>query len=120
MKHKTVGCTQLCPLSFGSLVSYELCGDHIIVKLLGLVQIKSINVAAVSYLRLAVRAEVSPFYYLFHWPKIMKRGRYLRPVYVLQTRKRHRIFLRLDGDAHFRLRQAIARHSDSKKHRKAA
>jgi hypothetical protein len=117
---KTVGKTQLAPLSFGSLCSYDLCGDHVVGRLFGILPIVKIHVAAVHYLRLATRSEVTPLYYLFNWPQFLPHRRSIRPVYVLQTRSRHRIFLKLEGAGHFKLRQAIGRHSDRKPNRLAA
>lgn len=111
MKNKTVGKTLLSPVSLSFPVSYELQGDHIIGRFLGIIPYMRIHVAAVHYLRLATRSEASPMYLLFNWPHFMAHRRSVRPVYVLQTRSRHRIFLKLGGEAHFKLRQAIGRHN---------
>ena len=117
---KAIGNTKLSPLSFGSPCSYELCGDHVIGRLFGIFPITNIHVAAVHYLRLATRSEVTPLYYLFNWPQFLPHRRSVRPVYVLQTRSRHRIFLKLEGAGHFKLRQAIGRYTDRKTNRMAA
>lgn len=115
-----VGNTKLASVSFSSPCSYELQGDRLIGKLLGLFPILNIHVAAVHYLRLATRSEVSPLYMLFNWAQFLPHRRSIRPVYVLQTRSRHRIFLKLEGAGHFKLRQAIGRHTDRKPNRMAA
>ncbi|MEE9369318.1 MAG: hypothetical protein V3V05_10735 [Pontiella sp.] len=120
MMHKSIGKTQLSPVSFGSLCSYELCGDQIIGRLFGFIPVVKIHLAAVYYLRLATKSEVTPLYYTFNWLQFLPHRRSLRPVYVLQTRTRHRIFLKLEGSGHFKLRQAIGRYNDRKKKRAAA
>jgi hypothetical protein len=121
MTHKIIGKSLLAPISFGSPCSYELSGDHIICRLFGYIPIRRIHLGAVHYLRLATRSEVSPVFFIFNWPQlILSHRRSVCPVYILQTRKRHRIFLKLESGAHFKLRQAIARHSDRKRHKIAA
>ena len=120
MARNTVGKTQLAPVSFGSPCSYVLCGDQIIVHLFGFIPILKIHLASVHYLRLSTRSEVTPLYFLFNWPQFMAHRRSTRPVYVVQTHTRQRIFLKLEGAAHFKLRQAIGRHTGQKKPRKAA
>lgn len=119
-QHKSAGNTLLTPLSFGSLYSYELYSDQIIGKLFGLFPVLKIHLSAVHYLRLATRSEVTPLYMLFNWPQFMAYRRSKRPVYVLQTRTRHRIFMKLEGKGHFKLRQAIGRHNDHKSKQKIA
>jgi len=116
----TVGKTLLSPLSFGSPCSYELCGEHVVVRLFGLIPILDFHLDDVQYLRLATRSEVTPIYYLFNWSQFMAFRRSSRPVYVLQTKTHHRIFLKLEGSGHFKLRQAIGRHTEHKKNRMAA
>jgi hypothetical protein len=121
MANKSVGCYQLAPFSFGSLCSYELCGDHIVSRLFGVIRLRSIHLGAVHYLRLATRSEVPAVYLVFNWPQFMlSRRRSVCPVYILQTRSGHRICLKLQGGAHFKLRQAIGRHSDRRQHKLAA
>lgn len=121
MKTELIGKTQISSISFGSPCSYELCGDHMIGRFLGLLPVNKIHLGAVHYLRLATRNEVSPLYFLLNWPQLLlARHRSSCPVYILQTRKGHKVFLKMEGGAHFRLRKAIARHSDRKVHRMAA
>ena len=118
---ETVGKRRIAAASFGSPCSYELSGDYIIGRLFGLFPICRIHLGAVHYLRLATRHEVSPIYFLMNWPKMLLiRHRSISPVYILQTRKEQKIFLTMDGESHFRLRQAIARHSDRRNHKMAA
>lgn len=112
MRSKVVGKTVLSSAEFGSLFSYELKGDYIIGRLFGIVAVRRIHLAAVYYLRLATRSETPVWYMFFNALQFMPHRRSIRPVYVLQTRSRHRIFLKLEGAAHFKLRQAIGRHSD--------
>ncbi|VGO15262.1 hypothetical protein PDESU_03844 [Pontiella desulfatans] len=121
MTHKTISTYQLAPMSFGAPCTYELSGDHIVGRLFGIIPYLRIHLGAVHYLRLATRSEVSPVYFIFNWPQfLLTNRRSVSPVYILQTRKGHRICLKLAGGAHFKLRQAIARHSDRKRHRMAA
>lgn len=102
---------KLSPFGPGSLFSYELSGEHIIGRLFGIAPLLNIHLGAVHYLRLATPTETPPFFLLFNWVQFLSYRRAVRPVYVLQTRSRHRIFLKLDSGTHFRLRQAIGRHA---------
>jgi hypothetical protein len=113
MRHKRIGKTLLSSVSMGSPCSSELQGDKIIVRFLGLITIHQIHLSDVHYLRLATRDEVSPAYLLFNWLQFLPHRRSVRPVYILQSRNRQRLFLKLEGGAHFKLRQAIARKSGS-------
>jgi len=121
MQNSTVGKSHLSPVSLGAPCSYGLEGDHIVGRLFGLFPLTRIHLGAVHYLRLATRREVSPAYLLINWPQfLLARHRSVSPVYILQTRKGHKVFMKLEGGAHFRLRQAIARHSDRRSHKLAA
>ena len=76
----------------------------------GFIPVQRISLAEVHYLRLATYDElITPTYLLFHWPQLLPYHRSVRPVYVLQTKTRRRIFLKLSAGAHFKLRQAIGR-----------
>ncbi len=101
----------LTPFSFSSPFSYELSGEYIIGRLFGLFPVTRIHLGAVHYLRLATRSEVPGAFFLFNWIHFLSHRRAVCPVYVLQTRSRHRIFLKLYAGTHFRLRQAIGRHT---------
>lgn len=116
---KTIGKTILSPFSFGSICSYELCGNRLIARLFGLLPVRTIHLTDVHYLRLATRDEVTPTYLLFNWSQFLPHRRSVCPVYILQTKKHQRVFLKLEGAAHFRLRQAIGR-STKRDHRLAA
>ena len=119
--HKTIGRKKLSPASIGSPCSYELMGEYIVGRFLGIIPIARIHLGAVHYLRLATRNETNPLYLLLNWPQfLMSSRRAVRPVYILQTRKGQRLFLKLEGGEHFRLRQAIARHNNPAIHRMAA
>ncbi len=109
MSAKIAGKHVLSSLSFGSLYSYELAGEEIIGRLLGIAPVFRIHLSAVHYLRLAAPSEAPPTFLLFNWIHFLPHRRALRPVYVLQIRSHHRIFLKLDATAHFKLRQAIGR-----------
>lgn len=111
MASSTIGKTSLSLAGPGSPCSYELQGDCIVERLFGIFAISHIHLSAVYYLRLATKSEVPPAYLLFNWIQFLPHRRSVRPVYVLQTRSRHRIFLKLDGATHFKLRQAIGRHN---------
>ncbi len=101
----------LSSLAPGALHSYALEGEHIVGRLFGLFPTRRIHLGAVYYLRLATPSETNPVYLLFNWFHFLPFRRATGPVYVLQTRSRHRLFLKLDGAAHFKLRTAISRHS---------
>jgi hypothetical protein len=94
-----------------SFYSYELSGDYLVGRLFGLIPMVRIHLAAIHYLRLASRTELSPLYLLFKWVHFLPHRRAACPLYVLQTRSRHRIFLKLDQGAHFRLKRVMGRHT---------
>lgn len=121
MPNKAIGKSHLASVSPGSPCSYSLDGDYIVGRLFGVFPLNRIHLGAVHYLRLATRREVSPAYFLMNWPQfLLSKHRSVSPVYILQTRKGQKIFMKLEGGAHFRLRQAIARHSDRRSHKLAA
>jgi hypothetical protein len=116
-----IGKNRIASVSFGSPCSYELSGDQIVVRFLGLIPIGKVHLGAVHYLRLATRHEVTPLYFLLNWPQMLLAShRSVCPVYILQTRKGQKLFLKMTGGSHFRLRQAISRHSDRRCHQMAA
>jgi hypothetical protein len=49
-------------------------------------------------------------YLFFNWLQFLPFRRARRPVYILQTTRSKRIFLKLEGESHFILRQAISRY----------
>jgi hypothetical protein len=120
MKQNVIGKTCLSPWSFGSACSYELRGDWIVGKLLGFIPIKRVHMEKVQYLRLATRDELSPLYLLLNWKHFLSNRRTICPIYVLQTGKRQRMFLKLKGDMHFKLRQVIGRKQEKRRQRVAA
>lgn len=94
----------------GSACSYELRGDRIIGRFMGLLPVRQIQLSNVDYLRLATRDEIPPLYMLLNWSHFLTHRRTFCPVYVLQTNKKHnRILLKLKGDMHFKLRQVLGR-----------
>ncbi len=107
--------------SFGSPYSYELQGDYLVPRFLGCIPAGRVHLGAVNYLRLATRSETPLLYFILNWQSMLLAGRRAScPVYVIQTRAGRRLFLKLKGGDHFRLRQAIARHSDKRRHKMAA
>ncbi len=118
--HKTIGKTLLNPVSIGSVCSHELSGNIITSRLFGFIPVQSIHLADVHYLRLATNDELTPVYLLFNWSRFLPQQHSVRPVYILQTKTRRRIFLKLGGGAHFRLRQAIGRQHEQRQRRLAA
>lgn len=102
---------RLSSIGIGSLYSYKVSGEYLVGKLFGLFPTVHVHLGAVHYLRLAGMNETSPLFLLFNWIHFMPHRRSACPVYILQTRSRHRIFLRLDGATHFRLRTDIGRHT---------
>ena len=101
---------KLSSFGLGSPCSYKLLGEHISGKFLGIIPAGNIHLGNVNYLRLATSDEAPPLYLLFNCIQFMSYRRVHRPVYVLQTQSRRRIFLKLDSGTHFSLRQAIGRH----------
>jgi|GEM_PF-3478780 len=121
MSTEAIGRTKLSSATVGSPCSYELCGEQLIGKLFGIFPCRRIHLGAIHYLRLATSRETSPLYLIFNWPRFfLSSRRAVSPTYILQTRKGQRIFLTLGGSEHFRLRQAIGRHSDRRNHKLAA
>ena len=112
--HKTIGKTQLSPLSISSPFTSELCGDRIVVRFLGLIPWKYIFLSDIHYLRLATRDEVSLAYLLLNYSNFFFHRRHGHPVYVIQTKQGRNLFLKLAGGAHFRLRQAIGRQAEQR------
>ena len=118
---KTVGKSGLATFSLSSPCSFAMEGDQVIGRIFGVVPFYKVHLDEVHFLRLASRSDAPPVYFLFNWPCfIMTRKRSVKPVYILQTRKGQRIMIKLEGGAHFRLRQAIGRHNDQRKKRRAA
>ena len=115
--HKTTKSPILSPVSMGSACSFELYDGKFTKRLFGFIPIRTIQVSDVHYLRLAAKDEFSSTYLLFHWPSFLSHRRSARPIYILQTKKGRRIFLRLKGGAHFRIRQAIARKPEQREYR---
>lgn len=101
----------LSSFRLGSPCSYAVDGEYIIGRLFGLIPVVRIHLGAVHYLRLASRSDASPLYMLFNYINFMPHMRSRCPVYVLQTRSHHRIFLKMESGTHFRLRQAIGKHN---------
>jgi len=116
MYSKTIGNTCISPLSMGSVYSFELKGSSVVSRLFGVIPVHHVHLADVHYLRLATRDEVSIIYSLFNWAQFHPLRRARCPVYILQTNKRRCLFLKLKGDTHFKLRQAIARHQRTDHH----
>lgn len=117
---KTVGNIILSPSSPGSLCSYELRGNVLIARLFGLFPIFSIHLSNVHYLRLATRSEITPLNLLLNCSLLLPQRRSIRPLYVLKAKTGRRLFLKLEGDAHFRLRQAIGRHHERRSRQREA
>lgn len=120
MKPAVVGKTVISPLSLGTFVSYELRGDRLVMRFLGLLPVGVIGLSEVSELRLAAPGEPALFtltmnalLYYFH-PSAY------RPVYVLRAGRR-RCFLKLSRRPLQQLQSAIrrARHP-ARVHKKAA
>ena len=104
--------TLLSPVSIGSPCAHKLQDDRVVSYFLGLVPIRTLPLSEVLYLRLATRREAFPVYLLFNWTSFLSHRRSIRPVYVLQTKGRRRIFLKLESGIHFKLRQAIGKASE--------
>ena len=120
MKPNVIGETQLVAASLNSPYSYELYGNLLIGRLFGIIPVVRVELATVSFMRLATRSEISPVQLLMNLKHFLIRFQSSRPVYILQTTKRQRIFLTLSGGAHFRLRQAVSRYQHPQKQRIAA
>ncbi len=97
----------LRPLSFGSIHSYELRNHQIVGRFLGLLPFLRIDLDDVAFMRLATRSETPLPYRIIHWTRFLPGRRSRCPVYLLQLKTNRRVFIPLEGGAHFRLRQAI-------------
>jgi hypothetical protein len=118
---ETVGKSGLASFSLTSPYSFSLEGDVVTGRLFGLIPFYRVHLEEVHFLRLATRSDAPPIYFIFNWPCFFMTGkRSVKPVYMLQSRKGQRIMMKLEGGAHFRLRQAIARHNTRRKTKKAA
>ncbi len=111
MPVKTEDRYPLTSFGIGSPFSYGICGEHVVGRLFGILPVIRIHLGAVYYLRLASPSDTTPIFLFFNWMHFMPHKRSVRPVYILQTRARHRIFLKLDSASHFKLRQAIGKHT---------
>lgn len=108
--HKTIGKTILSSCSIRSPYSYELSGNLLITRLFGFLPVFRIHLSNIHYLRLAARDELNPVHLLVTW----SHQRASSPLYVLQAKTGRRLFLKLNGKAHFTLRQAIGRQLEQK------
>ena len=104
----------LAPVSIGSPCAHKLRDDRVVCYFLGLLPVYILPLSEVRYLRLATHREVSFGYLLLNWTSFLPRQRSRRPVYILQAKGRRRIYLKLEGGIHFKLRQAIGRTNESK------
>ena len=118
--HEATGGNTPSPFSRGLLCSYELRGSRIVARLFGIFPVQNIHLAEIRYLRLASQDEMTPIRLLLSWAHFLPHRRSVRPVYILQTQSRHRLFLKLDGKAHFKLRQSMARLHEPQRQRMAA
>jgi hypothetical protein len=109
MQEAAIGKTTLSPLSSGSCFSYELCGNKIVVRFLGIVPVQEIRMAEILHLRLASRAETAPLVFLLNWLTFYFCRPAYNPIYLLKTRKGKCYFMKLTTDSHRKLRQAIGR-----------
>jgi len=93
---------RISDVRLGSLCAYDLKGSLLLERWLGFLTVRRIPLSDVLYLRLASPGEIPSGLRTF------RASRARRPVYVLRPKKGRRIFLRIEGGNHFRLRQAIA------------
>ncbi len=112
--------TVLSSFSIGSPFVYKLRDDRVVSYFLGFLPVRSIRLTEVRYLRLATHHEASLTYLILNWSSFLPRCRSVCPVYVLQTKGRARIFLKLKSDVHFKLRQAIGRASEQRRGKRGA
>lgn len=112
MQQATIGKTMLSPLNSGSCLSYELCGNEIVVRFLGIVPIKKIRLAEIQYLRLATSDEPAPFVFFLNWMAFYFNRRAYNPIYLLQTRKGKCYFIKLNTSSFRRLKKALRRFQD--------
>lgn len=115
IQKKAIKRTLLAPLLLGTFCSYEIKGNDLVCRFLGILPISRTHLSTVHYLRLATRSDTSLLYFILNFPCFMfVSHRSVRPIYVLQTQKKRRILMKLKGGAHFKLRQAIAQHSEQR------
>ena len=101
--------TLLSPSTPNSPCSYELQGSLLTARLFGVFPVFTIHLSNVHYLRLATPDEVSLPYRLSNILQFLPHRRCVCPLYILQAKTGRRLFLKLENEAHFTLRQAIGR-----------
>lgn len=109
MKTETIGKTKLSPLHLGSFVSYELSGNIITVRMLGVFPIKHVRINDIRTLRLATRDEVSSLAFMMNLMLYYCWRSAYRPIYLLQAADGKYYFLRLSHAMQNRLLLAMKR-----------
>lgn len=112
MKLAVVGKTVISPLNLGTCVSYELCGDRITIRFLGIVPVGTIQLADIREFRLASRGEPSGLAFAMNWILYYCWRPAHKPIYLLRTPARH-CFLKLSHQSQQQLRSAISRSRES-------
>ena len=121
MKPLNTGKTMLSPLHPGSYVSYELCGDRITIRLLGIAPAGTIRLEEISLLRLAARNEVPIFAFALNWMLFYCWRPAYRPFYLMKTADGKSYFPRLSPRMQKQLLLAMKRCSHpARAQRKAA
>lgn len=69
----------------------------------------SIPLADIRFMRLMARREYLDVGRHRHWPMLMLNHRGQNPVYVIRTRKGSSYFLRLNGQFHYKVRNALGK-----------
>lgn len=93
----------------GLAISYWLLPDRLTIRLFGVIPLHRIALGEVAYFRLASSDEVPRWFFFRNWKHFSPPTVAYCPVYVLKTNRRKKVYLKLRGGAHFRLRTAIGR-----------
>jgi hypothetical protein len=109
MKPKGVGTIMISPLNLGTCVSYEMRGDQIIIRFLGIITVGKIQVQDIRELRQATRAETSSIAFALNELLFYFWRPAYRPIYLMKTRQGKYFFLKLSHCSQKQLRMAIRR-----------
>lgn len=99
----------ISPLNLGTCVSYELCGDRINIRFLGLILIGKIELKKISTFRLASRGEPSGLAFLINLILYYLWRPAHKPIYLVRTSNGKSYFIKLSHDKQLQFQKAAKR-----------
>ena len=99
----------ISPLNLGTCVSYELCGDRINIRFLGLISVGTIELKKISTFRIASREEPSGLAFLINLILYYLWRPAHKPIYLLRTSNGKRYFIKLSHEMQQQLQKAMKR-----------